>query len=173
MFSFTIKNILASVTLSFSLTAFSYDVHCKDENGKQVFTLNYEKPLSTQISNKLGMKIVVLKGLNDSGDRYSFIANSVLEKNSDENQSLTLNGFGQITKKPIIGNQSFSTLKSITFRFHKHENILNLGTIEFIFIPFSQLEEQKIEYSICYFNEVNSKEIKIYSRILNAFKTRK
>jgi hypothetical protein len=173
MFSVAIKSILASVILSVTLTAFPYDISCKDEKGKQVFTLNYEKPLSTQISNKLGMKTAVLKGLNDSGERYSFIANSILEENSDENQNLILNGFGQITKKPLAGKQSISSLKSITFRMNKHENILNLGTIEFISIPFLQLEEQKIEYLNCHFDSVSPKEIKIYSRLLDAFKVKR
>ena len=173
MFSVAIKSILASVILSVTLTAYSYDIICKDEKGKQVLTLNYEKPLSTQISNKLGMKTAVLKGLNDIGERYSFIANSILEENSDESQNLILNGFGQITKKPIAGKQNISSLKSIKFRYNKHENLLNIGSIEFISIPFLQVEEQKIEYLNCHFDGVNAKEIKIYSKLIDAFKVKR
>ncbi len=173
MFLITTKSIITSVFLSVTLTAFSHDISCKDEKGKQIFSLNFEKPLSIQISNKLGMKTAVLKGLNDTGERYSFIANSAFEESSNENRNLILNGFGQITRKPIAEKQNISSLKSIKFLFNKNENNLNIGSIEFTFIPFLQTEEQKIEYYNCHFDAINAKEIKIYSRVLESFKVKK
>jgi hypothetical protein len=173
MFSVTLKSILTLMILFITFTAFPYDISCKDEKGKQTFTLNFEKPLSSQISNKLGMKTAVLKGLNDLGERYSFIANTVIEENTDENHNLTLSGFGQVTGKPVAGKQINSSLKSIIFLFSKRENILNLGKIEFVSVPFLQMDEQKIEYLNCHFDGMNSKEIKIYSRILESFKIKR
>lgn len=174
MYLLSIKRILASAIMSVSLNAFSYDIICKDDNGKQNFALNFEKPLSSQISNKLGIKVVVLKGFYGEGNRFSFIVNSIQEINTNENQNLILSGFGQITLKSLSAPQKNILLKEISFKYNKLDNLLNMGSIELITSLNAQAETQKLEYLNCHFEIANNqKEIKIYSKILDSFKLRK
>jgi len=173
MFSKAIQSIIASLTLFVPLNSFSSDITCKDEKGKLIFTFNFEKPISSQISNKLGMKTAVFKGFNDANDRYSFIANSVIEDNIEENHNLTLIGFGQITKKSTPGKRSISSIKSIKLRIPNQKSTKNLGTVEFISTTFLQTEEQKFEYSGCHFEVINTKEIKIYLKTFEALNVKK
>lgn len=173
MFSKAIKIAIITVTLFIPLAAFSYDISCKDNKGKLVFTFNFEKPLSSQISNKLGMKTAVLKGLNTNGDRYSFIANSASEENTDEKRSLILNGFGQITNKSSTEKQNLTSIKNITLQFQKLDSNLNMGSIQFVSFSISQNEEKKLEYLNCHFDSGNTKDIKIYTKILDIFKLKR
>ncbi|APJ04223.1 hypothetical protein [Silvanigrella aquatica] len=173
MFSIRIKILLTCFTLFFPLAAFSFDISCKDEKGKPIFNLSYEKPLSTQISNKLGIKTAVLKGFNDANDRYSFIANSFSEETADNIHTLTLFGFGQITKKSAAGKRNTSSIKTIKLHIPNEKSTKNFGTVEFITTTFFQNEEQKFDYSRCHFEALITKEIKIYNRILDALNTNK
>jgi len=173
MYLLGLKSILTSVLFSFSLNAFSYDMICKDDKGKQIFSFNLEKPLSSQISNKLGMKVVIIKGFNGDGNRFSFVANSAQEFNLKEYHSFILNGFGQIIKRDSLSSKKLISLKEISLKMNKVDNLLNLGTVEILTSSLVENENQKIEYANCSFDMINQNEIKIFSKILEALKQKR
>ena len=114
-----------------------------------------------------------MKGLTISGDRYSFIANSAIEEKLENSHSLTLHGFGQITKKSVAGSQAMVSLKEIILKYNESENILNIGSVKLTPMAFLHVEEQNFEYLNCHFEGVNSKGIKLYKKVLDAFKIKK
>ena len=173
MYLLGLKSILTLVLFSFSLNAFSYDMICKDDKGKQIFSFNLEKPLSSQISNKLGMRVVIIKGFNGDGNRFSFVANSAQEIDLKEYHSLILNGFGQIIIRDPYSSKKIISLKEITLKLNKLENLLNLGSVEVLTSSLVENENQKIEHSNCTFDIINQKEIKIFSKILESLKQKR